>query len=32
MVMSFSAAKFDNVRIAFEVVIFDRFAKSSLDK
>ena len=29
MVISFSVAKLESVRIAFEVVIFDKFAKSS---
>ena len=30
--ISFSEAKIDNVRIAFEVVIFDRLARSSRER
>ena len=32
MVISFSVAKLESVRIAFEVVIFDKFAKSSRER
>lgn len=32
MAMIFSAAKLDNVRMAFDVVMFDKLAKSSRDK
>ena len=32
MVINFSVAKLDNVRMAFEVVMLDKLAKSSLDK
>lgn len=32
MMMSFSAAKLDRVRMAFDVVMFDRLAKSSRER
>ena len=32
MVISFSVAKLDSVRMAFDVVMFDRFAKSSRER
>ena len=32
MIISFSEAKFESVRIAFEVVMFDRFARSSRER
>lgn len=32
MIIRFSEAKLDKVRMAFEVVMFDKLAKSSLDK
>lgn len=32
MAIIFSAAKLDKVRMAFDVVMFDRLAKSSRDK
>ena len=32
MVISFSVAKLDNVRMAFDVVMFDKLAKSSRER
>ena len=32
MVISFSVAKLDKVRMAFEVVMLDKFAKSSRER
>ena len=32
IIISFSEAKFESVRMAFDVVMFDRFAKSSRER